>query len=87
MKRKKSLSINLVLLCLVDIEEGVGNSHPSHALPNSTGGGHGDEAEPQLEGEKSVLQVGINIRQTKTLYQDFLFHFKNFYKEIVNRQY
>ena len=43
----------------VDIEEGVGNSHPSHALPNSTGGGHGDEAEPQLEGEKSVLQAKL----------------------------
>jgi len=43
----------------LDIEEGVGNSHPSHALPNSTGGGHGDEAEPQLEGEKSVLQAKL----------------------------
>ena len=44
----------------VDIEEGVGNSHPSHALPNSTGPGHADSGDAdgqEMEGEKSVLQV------------------------------
>jgi len=45
----------------LDLEEGVGNSHPSHALPNSTPGG-GEAAEagpPEVEGEKSVLQAKL----------------------------
>ena len=52
------------LFVSVDVEEGVGNAHPNHALPNSTshgpespsksGGGGGGEDE-----EKSVLQAKL----------------------------
>jgi len=45
---------------LVDLEEGVGNSHPSHALPNSTvGGEHAEGGGGDQEGEKSVLQAKL----------------------------
>ena len=45
----------------VDLEEGVGNSHPSHALPNSTPGGEepDDGMGQEMEGEKSVLQAKL----------------------------
>jgi len=44
-----------------NLEEGVGNSHPSHALPNSTPGGEDsdDGGGPEMEGEKSVLQAKL----------------------------
>ena len=56
--------LNLVLMrahvVLVDLEEGVGNSHPSHALPNSTvGGEHAEGGGGDQEGEKSVLQAKL----------------------------
>ena len=55
-------------ICPADVEEGVGNAHPNHVLPNSNsttkgeeqdassdsgGGGEGDDE------EKSVLQVRL----------------------------
>jgi len=45
----------------LDLEEGVGNSHPSHALPNSTPGGEepDDGMGQEMEGEKSVLQAKL----------------------------
>ena len=44
----------------VDVEEGVGNSHPSHALHNSTGGGaESGGGGGEVEGEKSVLQAKL----------------------------
>ena len=44
----------------LDVEEGVGNSHPSHALPNSTHGEEGgDSGGGEIEGEKSVLQAKL----------------------------
>jgi len=43
-----------------NVEEGVGNSHPSHALPNSTHGEEGgDSGGGEIEGEKSVLQAKL----------------------------
>ena len=60
------LSSHLNLICVTDLEEGVGNAHPNHALANSsqTKGGssspppseHGDGGDDE---EKSVLQVKI----------------------------
>ena len=60
------LSSHLNLICAPDLEEGVGNAHPNHALANSsqTKGGssspppseHGDGGDDE---EKSVLQVKI----------------------------
>ena len=38
----------------------MGNSHPSHALPNSTHGEEGgDSGGGEIEGEKSVLQAKL----------------------------
>jgi len=47
----------------VDVEEGVGNAHPNHTLPNSTGG-HLDSPSKESSGgeedeEKSVLQAKL----------------------------
>jgi len=47
-----------------DVEEGVGNSHPNHSLPNSTVGKGGMESPEEMGGgeveeEKSVLQAKL----------------------------
>ena len=50
----------------VDVEEGVGNAHPNHSLPNSTPAGHGppspsksSEADDGDDEDKSVLQAKL----------------------------
>merc|ERR1719317_1682937 len=50
----------------VDVEEGIGNAHPNHTLPNSTPGKGGIDDSPEREGggecgdeEKSVLQAKL----------------------------
>ena len=53
----------LIYIFLVDVEEGVGNAHPNHTLPNSTGG-HLDSPSKESSGgeedeEKSVLQAKL----------------------------
>merc|ERR1719354_1559950 len=43
-----------------NVEEGVGNSHPSHALPNSSGAPPSEDADaPDMDEEKSVLQAKL----------------------------
>ena len=50
------------LYLIIDVEDGVGNSHPSHALPNSSPGGaehKEDDSGGDPDGEKSVLQAKL----------------------------
>jgi len=70
-KKKKgdhgnSLNLHPVPQITVDVEEGVGNAHPNHTLPNSTPnkGGALDSPEREMGGdvgeeEKSVLQAKL----------------------------